>query len=279
MTDNIDIILAAADLAVGQSTTVHCIFCRAKHEQKLSITRTAEGIVYRCWRVTCGKKGFIRSSGSPSVCGSGALRASSRDAALRGSGSWLPNAPKVFTPEYYHGTLIESTALRLWLYEQYEIPISKYSFKMADHARLFHPIQNRENVPVGDYLKRLPGAAQGGAKAQNFWHVDCPKVHYPTPQRGTAVVLAAEDILSASKLNELLPSVALLGTHMSMEMAMDIPADKLVLALDPNALGQSVKIKQKYNAMFKDGIDIVSLPKDPKDCSFVELRKYLCAYL
>lgn len=191
----------------------------------------------------------------------------------------VPASPKVFTPEYYHGTLTESTALRLWLYEQYEIPIGKYSFKMADNARLFHPIQNREGYIVGDHLKKLPGSSYGGPKAIIFWHSDCIKIHHVSPLREASVVIAAEDILSASKLNELLPSVALLGTHMSMEMAMDIPADKLVLALDPNALGQAVKIKQRYNALFKDGIDIVSLPKDPKDCSFVELRKYLCAYI
>ena len=49
----------AISLSVGDTAQVDCCFC--DKQNKLSITRIDEGILYNCWSASCSGKGFIGS--------------------------------------------------------------------------------------------------------------------------------------------------------------------------------------------------------------------------
>ncbi len=239
---NSSILLEAADLAIGQSKKIVCVFCNAKHEHSLSITRYPNEIKYNCFRAKCGKSGSIQSIAN--------ALGSRREAAV------------LLTP--YTGGLGRSAALDSWIYEKYGCA---GEFKMGDLGRLAHTICDSEGKDLGHWLKKLPGSTFRGPKAMNYWHSPGAHIHYCRAGKQERIVLV-EDIISAEKVDAICPAAALLGVDMSMDVALDLQkvTSKLILALDPNATDKAIKIKRRYGFMFD--ISIVEFPADPKNCSY-----------
>lgn len=88
-----------------------------------------------------------------------------------------------------------------------------------------------------------------------------------------------EDMLSSKRLEQLgMPSIALLGTHISDKLLKDIldydPSAEIFLALDNDATAKAVGYKQKFGGMFRN-FRVIPLSKDIKDMTEDELRGLL----
>lgn len=254
----------------GQSKRMNCPVCRAEHEKSLMITNRGDSIAYICPRAKCSLGGSVISlHGMDRKETVRALRKSSEDSTEFEA---LPQT------------------LSFWLQEKYELSLSQIqTWKYAPKTNaLMMPIKNRYGKVIGHNYKRLPGdfllpgATAQAAKSLITMLDSGHKMHYtyamPTRTKGALVVV--EDIISAEKVSPILPTVALLGTFMSYEVAYELSQVKesLILALDADAYRKMGKIAKDYAGMFKR-ISFIFLEKDPKDTSWAELQRVFNKYI
>lgn len=124
----------------------------------------------------------------------------------------------------------------------------------------------------GVQIKREWGTPKGAAKCCTYVHREAPKLHYQPPLgRGTVVIV--EDMLSAIKLSRVIPTVCILGTHLSEECAVDLHRyyDTLILALDYDAVEKARKLKATWECIFD--ISITILRQDVKDIPLSHLQE------
>lgn len=88
-------------------------------------------------------------------------------------------------------------------------------------------------------------------------------------------VVLVEDWVSCETLD--VPAVALLGTNLRQELVTVLSniTDRLVIALDNDATLKAIKLKEQVSFFFKQ-VDVLHLPKDPKDMNEEELDE--CIY-
>lgn len=245
--------LSLLDLEIEESRQISCPFCGAVHERSLGITRLPSGIVYRCWRASCGERGFIRSS------------------AVDYSPHWEKQQKKTYTPKPFE---YETTSLpkeyRRMFYERYLITdeeLDKNGFLYSPEInRVVMPIFNQMGYKVGvvarSYSKKLRGP-----KAINYLEDGRPHLHYPPAlQPTTKRVVLVEDIPSAIRVGRHARSVALLGHSLCNKTAEDLAntAAHLVVALDPDATAAAIKLKSEYQVYF-NSIQVRVTSADPKD--------------
>lgn len=254
----------------GQSKRMNCPVCGAEHEKSLMITNRGDSIAYICPRSKCSLGGSVIS-----------LHGVDRKEPVR-----------AFRKNAEDSTELESlpSTISFWLQEKYELSLEQISnWKYAPQSNtLMLPIKNRFGKVVGANYRRLPGdfllpgAIAQPSKSNIKMLTDDPKLHYtyalPTKTKGSLVVV--EDQISAEKISPILPSVALLGTHMSYEVAYELSTVKenLILALDADAYRKMSKIAKDYSGMFKR-ISFIFLEKDPKDTSWVDLQRMFNKYI
>lgn len=98
------------------------------------------------------------------------------------------------------------------------------------------------------------------------------------PHRGTVLV---EDIPSAVRASRYVNSVALLGTKVGLDRAIEI-ADHaprpLYVAFDQDATDQAHRLAQRY-ALLWQGAQVLPLTKDIKDMKEKDIEELLCAVI
>jgi len=249
--------LEALNLNIGDSTQIVCLFCNATHESSLSITKIQEGLLYHCFRASCNASGFIPSFQVP----------------------YDGEKKKEFQPKYFHRPLTKlPIKYKLLLKDKYgitneEIKDNGFAYDFLEN-RLYMPIYNRNGFIIGAAAKTLSDHKQ--PKVIVYWFNDAPKLHYVqhSVHYTDGFIVLVEDILSAVKLSRYIPTVALLGTNLSYAMVEDLKQgiNKIILALDPDAVDKALRYKEKYSLYFKE-IVVVHLSKDPKDLSEEEIKE------
>lgn len=269
-----EIKLYGLGLELGESLPLSiCPFCEGGRtkENSFSVTRINKGLLYNCFRAKCGVSGMVRSG---------------------------PPDREDYVPKEWVSRPFKQPLSKLpdpvyeWLKFKYELPRELLDFNSVKYApksnRLYMPIYDIEGMDVGGVAKSLPeelsehakGSIPEGPKSLNYWREKRPKLHFPFTTLTHSVVVAVEDHLSAMKVGQFLPSVALMGTSLNAEAAVLLKQcyDHLILMLDPDALKASIKIADDYRSMFKT-VDVINMKADPKDTKNTHLRELISRHM
>lgn len=252
--------LAAKDLPDGSTMTMHCPACNAGHEQKLYVSRMYKTLLFQCKRASCGWEGII---GKHPILPTN-----------------LVTKPKVLKPI---NTVLKSLTKEDYakledLYGISEQIATMSRFKRGANGRLVMPLYNPEGELWGHVAKSWDRPST--RKALLYQRKDNVKIHFPiinvSMYEKKRPLVVVEDVLSATKLAPIINSCAILGTHMSDEMAVHLASvtNTLILWLDNDAAAKAVAVKKKYTALF-DHIDVIVSEKDPKDTSYEDINMYL----
>lgn len=276
--------LAALSLDIGDSSRDQpCPQCGRAGD--FGITRTDQGLLYHCYRATCGFAGFVSSSGSEYIS--------------------KPKQPKLFEPKPFTRPLGRLTAgLKRWLLQKYNISPSaaleqgiRWSYT---ENRLYMPIFTYEGYQAGCVTKKLPpefitpttdvDLYNKDKKSLAYWQNDVIKLHFPiNPGRSScrSVVVVEDQLSSIRALESRHDACALLGTTFSDAQAGYLAQryDTLILALDAdtwqsdkdNARKDSLgyKYERRHGLLFKKFI-VKRITKDVKDMTPDELKQQLC---
>lgn len=249
-------ILEEAAKHSGSMFRVLCPFCKggSSKEHSFQITKTKTGVLYYCFRASCGERGFIQTiSAAPKS---------------------LPKAKKEFTPHIFKEEERELTD------DEVRYFVRKYSLnpeKCRSYIN-YSPSTKRHVLPCFTmegyvHAKNLRSYAGAIPKSLLYRETQYPILsYYPFSTKADTVVIV-EDQISAIKLAELCPSVALLGTTMSWDKVNAIinNYNKAIIMLDPGAEGAALGILKKWGPYFSR-IRGVFLREDPKDTSLDILR-------
>ena len=236
----------------GETSALHCPFCNADHENKLYLTKTGDGAgLYQCKRASCGAAGSLGEH----------------------TGTIRKIAP-TFKPKLFTRSLSPLKAEhRNYLLDKYEITNTRGIRYDAKEDVLAFDLQTAQGTGWGVQTKYEWHRPEHRSKSCLYTERNVPKIHYEHPiGRGTCVLV--EDWLSARKLSSIIPTVALLGTHLPEEAALDIRKyyDSLLLALDYDAVEKARKLREAWKGLFMS-IDIVLLKRDVKDTAYHTLQQ------
>lgn len=255
--------LECAGLALGQTTTIPCIFCGASHEATLRITRTEEGLLYKCHRASCGTAGFVGT-----LPGADVVRTTTkkREPEPRPDGRPL-SADELVT-----------------LYDKFLIPpqvLQVEGWYMGDSGRVVMPVFNVSGHEIGWTRRAWPEfyVGRSGKKAlYSPGNPDYPVIHFPRTawehdDRSTWVVV--EDQPSAIRAAQHVPTCALVGTYMGQDKLEELRktgARRVVVCLDNDAAKQSVAMVRELSLYFE--VVEARIPpcdlKDMKDDKWIE---------
>ena len=251
----------ALSLGVGDSRLVHCPYCDndIPYSPSMSITRDEDKLLYHCFRAVCGRSGAVTSLSS-----GGVVATTSRE----------------FTPKTYsQPTAVLNNDQLQYLFTKYCIRPSQVDGNgfmwEVDGAKLVMPLWTSNGYQFGHNTKNFGTSA---VKSMNYVYSDNPMLSYARRDRPVGTVILVEDILSAVRVNQWAQGVALLGTNLNDNKVRDLlayGAHRVILALDPDALGNAIRMKKKYGLYFLDEFKVVSLSKDPKDLPNDQLKEEL----
>jgi hypothetical protein len=251
----------AIDLDIGESKTIYCPFCGVTHEAKCSITKEELGVLYHCFRASCGAKGFI-----PSL----ALHTPT----MQNKKTFKPK-PVTHDMEKVPDWLLEKLYNDHFITEE-EVLLSR--FKYAPYTqRLMMPAYTRQGFEFG-YVGKYFGDDQDIRrkwKVVNYFETETTKLHYPITCNlvGGPVVLV-EDILSSVRVGRHARTISLLGHGISNEQIKEIAGygRDIILALDSDVIQKALSYKRKFGFSFRN-FSIQYLSKDPKDLTDDEIKE------
>lgn len=260
--------LLAADLRVGEdSGFIPCPFCRAEHEEKFSITRSETGLLYNCFRASCGASGFIGTGYWEAEYGEKPARPKRR-----------PYLGKVLPLEGQDIKFFRDT----WGLRNTE------GFGVTDRDEYILPLLAPDGYRKG-YVVRQPQwkgrstcprkGVEGKPRALTY--KDEP--HFSklswSHQRSSKHVVIVEDIISAWKISQVgaARGVALNGAQMGYEDVKEVGAQRpgvVTVWLDPDATNAAYKIQSKWGLSF-NFCHVVTSHSDPKDMTEEEIKEKL----
>lgn len=262
-------------LAVGQSSgRIACPICEGGRtsEATFSVTRIDTGLLYNCFRATCGTSGYLVTSGV----------------------LLQPQLPPVDRQKPYYGTFepvhagspagqyfVKRFRLETW-------PAYSIGYNADNHYVLpiFNPLGRERGYNIrmkrwGGELRDNNFGQERDIKNRVFMHSTEPvQSWYINRQLGNprAEVVLVEDQISAIKLwNEGITSVALLGTELNEEKVREIAqfgAKTVIIALDRDATTKAFKHARKWGLAFPS-VKVAMLNGDIKDTPFEETRTAL----
>jgi len=268
---NQEILLLAQALAPFETdNSSSCPFCSGgiSKDKSFSVTRVAEGVLYNCYRATCGESGFIPSTKMQASVGTVYDTDGKKNKALM----------KTFTPKIYKYSLVPLSI------EQEVFFFNKFGLTHAEikaNDIKWSPARGSYAFPVFDYRGYTIGIMDRSytgrkPKAIMYWEKDEPKMHFPQggKHNKSTTIFLVEDHISAIKMSRYCRCVALLGTHLTDRAAviLNYLADNIVFCFDNDATNKAIKLAKHFSALFK-GTEVLHLNKDPKDMTDKELKK------
>jgi hypothetical protein len=247
MSYNSDIILIGEELSEGQSVRVVCPACLGgtSEEKSLSITKN-DGVVWQCFRSKCGVKGATNgvsfSKGDKPVA----------KATWEGTTHDLPNK-------------VAERILSMWGISE---PPNWY-WTTDFGGRVAMSIRSPTDAHRGWVLRSLN---PGGTKALTYG--EGPSWYLRHKDKPTWLV---EDIPSAVRTAKYTNSVALLGTAISTDTALELAThvpNGIVLALDQDATRLAFQLYNRYRGLWKQ-TQIQPLKQDLKDMNEADLKELL----
>lgn len=238
-----------------------CPFCQATHERKLSITRTETGVLYNCYRASCGKAGFIPT------------------------GHWEYEPPREGTGKKKENKPYKKDLFPLnidhknFFYGQWDI--APIGFMINEYDEYALPILNPIGLRKG-WIMRKPSwkgvtppegkPIRPGAKALTYKDsAGFSKLSWsPLISNEPRNVVIVEDILSAWKVgqaHEDLRGVAINGANVGYAEVKEIMETRpysVTIWLDPDATKQAFSILNKWG-LSMPRCSVVTSIQDPKD--------------
>jgi hypothetical protein len=270
-----EIALMAAGLEIGSSIRIECPFCR-NHERTMSVSRTATGILYNCFRASCTGQGHHGTAASLQP-------AEIREAKLR------PYLGETFP--------LEVEDYRFFR-EKYELPTEAVSTRImldgGGHYVL--PIFNPHGYVKGFNVRMpWPGAPRQptgpGPKANVYMHSHGPVQSFygsVIPRLSPRPIVLVEDQLSAIKAAQtgaVAYAVALLGAGGSTRLGSMSGSDgirelsaikprEVIVAFDADATDSAFKWARKWGLAFPK-VRVAVLERDLKDTQLNDIADAL----
>jgi len=223
-----------------------------RNEPAMSVTKTHSHLKWICFHASCGFKGIVDHR----------------------SGKVLKNNPVTSKiPKPYR----KSTVIFKGEYLKEKFGVTTPTLWNEETKRVLFPVKAFTGEVVGYVARGYPelGWKLDGPKTITYTNtLDIPFIHFP-PGLADKMVLV-EDWVSAERLAGAdIPSVALLGTHISHRDALylrEAGIEHLVVAFDADAWNKYHNIRQQYGLLFKT-LTFKMWPSkvDPKDMSDNEL--------
>jgi hypothetical protein len=259
-----DIRMEGSLLGIDESRRILCPFCKGgqSNERSMNITRTSDGVLYNCHRVSCpSRPGFV------------------------GTGAHGPIAPVERTPENYEGELHALTP------EDEQAFWSRFNIHACEtvmyneHDEYVLPIYGPDGYVRG-YNIRQPwdGMPRKGRpnrpKSRVYMHSLKPVQSTYEGVNSASHVLLVEDQLSAIKASQcanVTHAVALLGAHLDIPRVQEIAQlrpQEVLLALDADATETAFKLARLYGLAFPR-LRVVILDRDIKDTPANKINEVL----
>ena len=254
-----------SELEIGQTIrSIQCPFC-LKQDGDFAVTRTEDGLLYKCFRVTCDSRGFIPSN-------------------LRHWGSYC----KSKSTRKYEGYPFESDIIKLnnkqirYLEEKFnltseELILNKIKW-CRKTERIIYPILSQNgNIKgyVSRYYKELSEKKYDGIKSRTYWinrsnnyyNVSFP---YGNDYKVDNIFVLVEDIVSSIRVGRHVQSIALLSNSIPTNAMKLLAGKKVIIVLDNDAISHALEIKQRYSLFF-ESCQVIPIDKDPKNMNNDEL--------
>lgn len=248
-------ILAALD--DHDTTRTVCPYCNGGTSGEASFNATREGDTYywKCFRASCGragKKGEVRYVTTP-------IR-------KRNTKVWEGDCEPL------------SDDWRAFL----NAKVGFDSWHCSTAGCLYAPREHRVAYPIFDPMGQRRGWLLRAYDDRDFKaltypeRVDEPHLSYYRTHVGSPHVLVVEDIPSAVRASRYTNAVALLGTGVRLDDALEIAAHfrSVTWALDADATKLALKWHMKYGGFFESS-ELLVLQKDLKDMTEDELVEAL----
>lgn len=255
------ILKLGSEVSLDSSIRVTCIFCEAKDERSFSISRTSTGLLYHCFRASCGKKGIIGDTSRP-FDNPEKRRSTYRH--FSGDLSQLPELPfgKYFGTHGLERDYVQAQGIR---------------FAPRDQ-RIYIPIYNSRGFQIGENLKAIHAGQKPRADMYR-WGEEL-LIHFPLGQALEEVLVLTEDQISAIKTALIVPSAALLGTNMNddcLTLFRKIGIKKIIRIMDGDHAGHkaTIRIENKLRPFFETRAVYLPPGMDPKDCTLQQLEELL----
>lgn len=253
----------ALDYEVDETVMGLCPFCNVTHEATLSVTRTEEGLLYNCFRASCGAKGFISS-------GVWRIPPETKDIKF-----------KKFKPHEFVKDLedLPQSVLDVMLdkYELTEAELNEQRIKFVRaENRLYMPVFDYTSERFGGISKTLTAGVKS-FKTINYFDRESSRLSYPRggSDRGGAIAVV-EDVLSSIKVNRYVRAVALLGHTISIEQIKELRSqtDHLIIMLDNDVMHKALQLKKKFGFYFRN-FSVILMSNDPKDTESKKLEEII----
>jgi len=262
-----EIKLTALHLAVDDTIMAECPFCCAQHEHKLAITRKDTGLIYHCFRASCGASGFIPSNSSDVEAPKKGKKTKIR--MYDGPVWWPIDYPFSFLQERFgiHPRYLQELGIVDIDELNYLLPV--YSIKSNKVSRQLRYFDGTEPKAVLYPYSQGPYYQEHRGKSKEYM--------------GKPVTVVVEDYFSMLKVQQNsrgnVRAVSIVGTHISEEMAIWLgrTSSKIVMMLDPDAVSKAFKWKRTYSLIWPE-CNVVLLEEDPKDTDnevLTELLSYV----
>jgi hypothetical protein len=271
-TIKLELKLIAKEMHLNESRSMICPFCEEewkvqncpvewKPETSFKLTRVPAGLLYICFRASCGKSGLVTT-----------------DPLLPSGQRYNPK----FQPRFFTGDLI---ALSSALYEHYIEPygitqedVIDQGIKYApDEGRIYYPLYDMYGYMFGETLKTVYPNTQPKS-LHNFWSHTTPHLHFPLGQAVNQTLVLVEDVISAIKISNLTYCAALLGSHITEALVLYLKehgVKEIIIMLDSDATGVAAGYVKKYQGVINTRLAVCPKGKDPKDLTLDELRNKL----
>lgn len=247
-----NVVLLGAGLELGESVREVCPTCGggSTKEKSLSITKTPEGLVWQCFRATCAERGGTSRGGT------------------------LP--PKIAEPEKKRRAVFDGVTKALderhleRIHKLWRISDPPHWWYAPERGRVAMSVRSPKYTHRGWVLRDIWGTKQ--IKALTYIDEGQESLSWYRKDQSAPTVVV-EDIPSAVRASAYVNAVALLGTRMGLDRAMEIAEyapRPIVIALDQDATVESIKMAQRYSLLW-DGPIVLPLRKDLKDMTEDEL--------
>lgn len=256
--------LLASEYEVGDQTElIQCPACEggSSHEPSFTMNVLPEGVVYICYRASCGIKGFVPN-----------LRMGE-----------IHVKPKIKQPKpFVHDESPLPEMMIAFLETKFpcmtrELLDSEGVMYSYERKRILVPMFDARGYRFGLMARSYESVPKAIAYHETY---SVPNLHFPLGYRPSQRVVIVEDQFSAMILcYQGIPSIALMGTHLSEEYVSHIASlgvHEVIFYLDADAVHKAIKFRREYSLEFKTRLYYHELdPKDLNHEQIQELREWM----
>lgn len=251
--------LLASEYEVGDQTElIECPACGGGHSNEKSFTMQIlpEGVVYICYRASCGIKGFVPN-----------LRMGEMHVKPK------QKQPKPFTcdesplPEMMIPFLTQKFPCMTA-----ELLNSEGVMYSHERKRILVPMFDARGYRFGLIARSYEIVPKAIAYHESY---SVPNLHFPLCYKPSQTVVLVEDQFSAMILcDQGIPTIALMGTHLSEEYVThlaNLGIQTVAFYLDADAVHKAIKFRNEYSLEFKTALYYHEL--DPKDLNHDQIQE------